>query len=349
MRSLLIAFMFFLALTASAFAREWRLKNGKTYEGVFSGVVDGMVEIDSNGTIRQIKITDLIEADQTYVGSLMKNSSPTSPAINSPTLIPNPTVNPNTNSAFELRDWKDSAGLTLRGRFGGFGGQNVTIVSTDSAGRDISKVIPFNSLSAVDQAYVTNLVSKVDPAVHARIWQLNDGQSIQASYVQIKNFDVWLMRSITEDRLSFPTQSLKKIDQDFVCISLDNKRPPSPLKNNKFRVWNYVTPSAQLIGRLAGYQSATGVVTLEQELELVAVNLVELSPTDQNFVADRFPEAASKMSGPTVTQSSEAEAPRLAGDYTLGVIVYVIFGFAVLALVGAVSFKYVRDSFQEHD
>ena len=133
----------------------------------------------------------------------------------------------------------------------------------------------------------------------------------------------------------------------FVCDTLElRKRREATLKGTSYRPWKNTAESWMMPARLKGLQK--DVVMLEQEHDDFFVKLSQLSADDQIYVQQFFnpPSTADN------TQKNWKETPSTSWSFqgiNLAAIGMSVFALAVLALLTAISIKYVRESYQRDD
>ena len=341
-----LCIMLCLIFLSEASGRTWTTKAGRTYEGLLSGVVGDVAEIDSNGRIIKIPIRDLIESDQRYIENLEAQVSgagrqPSGSGSSGTTATSGNAASSNTVT-LESRTWTDSQGRTITGRFGGVKNDQVTIV-----GNGTSTVVAVDKLSPGDQIYLRRVRDRLDPAQHGRYWSLTDGRQVKGSVVQAQGAEIWILTSLTDDRFEVATLQLSDNDQKYVCSALDQRTSPPALDDATYRTWNNTQEGWSMVGRLKDFKQEVAVV--EQEHREYFLKLPSLASTDQDYVRKYFPDKRRSASSDDDTEGKYTDGGWSVGGWNLGAIAMSVFAVSVLALISAISLKYVRESFEGND
>lgn len=384
LRFLILPVLLLLFVASSLDAREWTDKRGRTYDGLFSGMVNGVVEIDSNGRILRIPFDDLIEADQQYVREQMaaiggNAGDPGGAGAGNPGAgnqgagnqgVGNQGGNPNAGNSgpgtdtgsggagievptLNERLWTDTNGQTVSGRFGGLVDENtITIVQPNNGRVDV----PINNLSDADKAYVNEVIQRFDPRIHGRIWTMMTGETMQGTYVQIKNTQVRILTSFNDDQLNVEKVQLSGADLTHICGLLNAQvTTPPRIANAIFRVWTAADGSWRAIGRLKDFNNDE--VLLEQEDSDIAIPIASLAADDQSLVRDMIPDAGYEDEpGYGDDEESKRKAEEFEETdlgwkryYSMHPVFYVILAISVLGLIGVIAFKYISESFEPDD
>jgi len=322
-------------LAGTTWGHTWTTRDGRSYEGLLSGVVDDAVEIDSNGRVIRIPLQELSDEDLQYVQQVTAGSY-------NPDSNTNSTNNRSSNLLINPRTWQDSQGNQVQGRFAGMEGQTIKIAGTNRLHQ-----VERNQLSVADQIYIRQLTKALDSIKNGRYWVIQGSNALRATFVQAEGAEILLWPDFKSDGIKVPLDQFASDDQIFICDSIElRKRNPTTVKGTAYRPWMNTAENWMMPARLKGLRA--DVVVLEQEHDDFFVKLADLSPDDQTYVRQFFPAPKTTPNVTPTSRGSEAGAWSLGGlnFYALGMSV---FALAVLAFLAAISVKYVRDSYQSDD
>ena len=329
-----MAILLMMVMPETTWGRMWTTRDGRTYEGLFSGMVDRVVEIDANGRIIRLSWDDLSKADQQYVQQ-----------VTSGTYQPAGTIGVTDNRAelfIDTRTWTDDEGTQIQGRFGGIDGQTIKIV-----GNDKTTLWEQKRLSVADQIYVRQIKKALDPAFHGQYWVIQGRNSFRGTFVQAEGANVLLWQALKDDGVLVPFNQISSQEQMFTCETLDlRKRREATLKGASYRPWRNTAESWMMPARLKGLQK--DVVILEQEHDDFFVKLSELSADDQTYVLPFFKSPSTASSTPSTWKQAPSNSFSIQG-INLAAIGMSVFALAVLTLLIAISIKYVRESYHRDD
>ncbi len=322
-------------LAGSGWARTWTTRDGRTFEGLLSGVVNNAVEIDAKGRIIRIPLQEMSDEDLQYVQQVTSgsyNSNSTSNVGN----------NENTGLFLDSRTWEDTQGKKIQGRFAGLDGQTIKIAGTNELHQ-----VERNQLSVADQIYIRQLTQALDSVKHGHYWVIQGSNSLRGTFVQAAGAEILLWPDLKSDGVQVPFDQFSSGDQVFICDSIElRKRNSTTIKGTAYRPWTNTAENWMMPARLKDLRAQ--VVILEQEHDDFFVKLADLSPDDQTYVRQFFPPPPTTQATPDSEARHEVGAWSLGGFnfYALGMSV---FALAVLTLLTAISIKYVRDSYQIDD
>lgn len=254
----------------------------------------------------------------------------------------------------DSRMWTDTQQRQIRGVFIGMVDQSTVRIQQNGGPTDV----PMANLSQADQDYVREVISRFDPRVHGRQWNMRAGRVIQGSFVQIKNSQIWILTSFEDRRQEIDTNLFSDRDIDFVVNLLDSRvtQPPA-IRNERFRAWSGTQSSWAVIGRLKAFNGEQ--IVLEQEDQDVYINFNLLSANDQQYVIERFPEYNRRNDDRVREQrtggSSSIEDEQSSSDaffsqyYVIHPVFILLLVLAIMVLLAAVSYKYMRESFLPDD
>lgn len=322
-------------LTGTTWGHTWTTRDGRTYEGLLSGVVNDVVEIDSNGRIIRIPLQELSDEDLKYVQQVTSGSYDPNSSSNS-------TNNQSSGLLLDTRNWQDNQGRQIQGRFAGMDGQTIKIAGTNRLHQ-----VERNQLSVADQIYIRQLTKALDTVRNGRYWVIRGSNSLRATFVQAEGAEVLVWPDFKSDGVKVPFDQFSSEDRIFICDSIElRKRNPTTLKGTAYRPWNNKAESWMMPARLKDLRGE--VVILEQEHDDFFVKLSELSPDDQTYVRQFFPAPQTTENVPKTSGSNETGAWSL-GGLNFYALAMSVFALAVLTLLAAISVKYVRDSYQSDE
>jgi hypothetical protein len=241
----------------------------------------------------------------------------------------------------------------VSGRFGGLIDENTIAIVQPNNGR---VEVPIANLSDADQAYVTDVIQRFDPRVHGRIWTMVSGETVQGTYVQIKNTQVRILTSFNDDQLNVEKVEMSAADLTHICGLLNAQvtRPPR-VANAVFRVWTAADGSWRAIGRLKDFDN--NEILLEQEDSDIAIPIASLVSNDQDLVREMIPNPNDDDEGedgeedetPLASQEFEESGFDWNRYYSMHPIFYVVLAISVLGLIAVIAFKYISESFEPDD
>lgn len=322
-------------LAGSGWARTWTTRDGRTYEGLLSGVVNDAVEIDANGRIIRIPLQEMSDEDLQYVQQVTSGSY-------NPNSSSNASNHKTTGLFLDSRTWEDAQGKKIQGRFAGLDGQTIKI-----AGINERHQVERNQLSVADQIYIRQLTQALDTVKHGHYWVIQGSNSLRGTFVQAEGAEILLWPDLKNDGVKVPFDQFSSGDQIFICDSIElRQRNTTTIKGTAYRPWTNTAENWMMPARLKDLRAQ--VVILEQEHDDFFVKLADLSPEDQTYVRQFFPAPSTTPETPDSNARNEVGVWSLGGFnfYALGMSV---FALAVLTLLTAISIKYVRDSYQSDD
>lgn len=372
---ILIALILIFVAPAFCFAqRDWKDIKGNTYRGDYAGVVGSTVELDNNGRIIKIPFADLSKADQDYVREIAAaegvqlpgggtggsanggnsgtanqnkggNTTPSKggPASSAPKSgsfnggNTNQSIPASNALLIESRTWTDTAGRQIKGIYRSYSDDKVAVELDNGS----TKEIPMTSLSSTDQVYVRRVVDYMKN-LPDHTWTDTSNSQFKGRFIQLRQGQIWILKSGTDERIEIATQSLSETDQGYVCNLLDGRSGAPALEGETYRVWKLDT-NIFGVGRLQ--EVGDDYILLAQESELIKVNLDMLSQEDKDHIAkyNNKNEEENKNPGP-----AEGGGWNTIGGEMMMVHPAAIFAFAgvFLVLVGWIVIKYVSESLQ---
>jgi SLA1 homology domain 1, SHD1 len=362
----LLMLVVMLAWPDALFARTWRLKNGTTEDGVFSGVVNGIVELDDGGIIRKIPLKDLVDEDQAYVKEQLKkldaalsnesdsdssdadassrNESRASSSSGGSTrsgssgiAAPPPPTNKQ-GIVIDVRTWIDSKGRSIEATYAGVDGPNIQL---EQANGSIINVLRDN-LSDADKEYLDSLLNYVARFADHE-WTDVGGNKFRGQFVQLNVFSIRFLEMGTIKKIDIFTNDLSEPDIQFLCEMLDQRYPN---KNNqrsaaKYREWQY-TNTKTVLGRF--HDANDSQLVIQQETSLVSIPFSQLNNEDRAEIRKHRPDLLKD----TVMQDDASAITKTKskddGSFRIPSIPVLIWTVIVVVLVGLIVMKYVGES-----